>query len=127
MWNENDNPIQPAYKDDANPVTLHHKLSRRKLLLSLGATGAAAFLLNNTMLAAQDDNRQTLMETVYGPGGGKSNGSLHSSKCRMTTIAQLRTISTPDANTIYFVTDSGKEGGSYTIRRIRLRRIIRAR
>jgi len=107
--NKKDDLIHPSHEEHLNPVALHHKLSRRKLLVSLGATGAAAFLLNNTMLAAQDD-RPTITETVYGPGGGNSNGSLHSSKCRMTTIVQLRTISTSDANTIYFVTDSGKEG-----------------
>lgn len=110
MLDGKDMLANPAREEMAGPAALHSGLSRRKLLASLGATGAAAFLLNNSLFAEQGGNGSTLLGSVYGSGGGNPNGSLHASKCHMTTIAGLRTIPAPDANTLYFVADSGKEG-----------------
>ncbi|WP_158606906.1 NosD domain-containing protein [Paenibacillus ginsengarvi] len=87
------------------------KLSRRKLLASLGVTGAAAIFMNSSLLAAKAGNHGlSVINAAYGPGDVEECNPLHRCRCRKTTIAELRTNSSPDADTLYFVADRGKEG-----------------
>jgi hypothetical protein len=88
-------------------------ISRRKLLASLGAAGAALAaggLLNGGSIIAY--GKTTVTESVY----GKSDDQFHWKDlidldlCVAVTLAELRTMSDSRPEDAYYVTDSGKEG-----------------
>ncbi|GAA3413518.1 right-handed parallel beta-helix repeat-containing protein [Paenibacillus hodogayensis] len=87
-------------------------ISRRKLLASIGATGAAALLYGASAGVAYGGGGSSVGGAVYGEGG---DGLLPDSGacCIVTTIAQLRANTSPVLGASYFVTDFGQEGHFY--------------
>ncbi|RAV11898.1 right-handed parallel beta-helix repeat-containing protein [Paenibacillus contaminans] len=82
-----------ANENESVLPTRNEPMSRRKLLLSLGAAGAA--LSAGSLLPFQG-----MTGVAQAAAGGVET----------LTLADLRLTSAPDPLTIYFVTDSGKEG-----------------
>jgi hypothetical protein len=89
---------------DAGP----HKLSRRKLLAGLGATGLAA---TSVMLWNGDGSRSVLADVYNDPSRKIKPVPRHAAGCCfLTTIGDLRALATPDPDIVYYVTDPGQEG-----------------
>lgn len=101
---------QPSVSPDACSASNDglHKLSRRKLLAGLGATGLAA----TSVMLWNGDGSRSVWADVYNdtsrklkPGARPKAGC-----CFLTTISDLRALTTPDPDDVYYVTDSGQEG-----------------
>ncbi|MEF3310033.1 hypothetical protein PV433_14120 [Paenibacillus sp. GYB004] len=71
------------------------RLSRRKLLASLGLAGAGLALTGSRL------------------GGGSVHALDNEGLVAVTTLSQLRGLTSPDSDVIYYVADSGKEGHFY--------------
>lgn len=93
------------------------KMSRRRLLASIGAAGAAAVAYGATLsFASPGQNEGSVTQTIYGDGkngpkppkGDKTKGDFVK-----TTIAGLRAETKSDEDVLYYVTDSGMEGHFY--------------
>lgn len=83
------------------------KLSRRKLLAGLGATGLAA---TSVMLWNGDGSRSVWADVYNDPSRKLKPGRLPAGCCFLTTIGDLRALATPDPDVVYYVTDPGQEG-----------------
>ncbi|GAA3412404.1 right-handed parallel beta-helix repeat-containing protein [Paenibacillus hodogayensis] len=83
------------------------KLSRRKLLAGLGATGLAA----TSVMLWNGDNSRSVWADVYTDSSRKKHGvPLPSGCCFLSTISDLRALTAPDPDAVYYVTDPGQEG-----------------
>ncbi|RKN86153.1 right-handed parallel beta-helix repeat-containing protein [Paenibacillus ginsengarvi] len=93
------------------------KLSRRKLLTALGVAGAAAATaemlgLGGVVLGSGGTDGVT--DNVYGNGPKKHHPKLlNASFVISVTIAELRQLTVPEEDEVYYVSDSGKEGCFY--------------
>lgn len=93
-----------SQSNESNKQGLPKKLSRRKMLSALGVTGAA-------ILASGISSDRSLFagSSVHNSTYGNPNHP-DPSRFRLTTIAELRGTTNPDADSIYYVTDAGQEG-----------------
>lgn len=87
------------------------KVSRRELLALLGTAGAAAAMYSAMGVANAQGNgeghgNQSVRQSVY---GGPLE-LLDMDFCVTATVAELESISDPDPEHVYFITDPGKEG-----------------
>lgn len=86
--------------------------SRRRLLASIGAAGAtfaAAGLLGRSGVAY--GNSHSVTESVYENSGRRRVPDLLSMNLLVAvTIAELRAMTSPEPDVVYYVSDSGKEG-----------------
>ncbi|PYI55432.1 glycosyl hydrolase family 28-related protein [Paenibacillus flagellatus] len=96
------------------------KISRRKLLASIGAAGAAAVAYGATLGLAQAEPGGGVTDSVYGAAADKDKDKpkppkpdKHKGALVKTTIAALRAETEPDADALYYVTDPGQEGHFY--------------
>ncbi|TMV47577.1 hypothetical protein FE783_21505 [Paenibacillus mesophilus] len=102
----------PNEKTARNP---DKKISRRKLLASLGVAGAAVAMggMHRTVLSAPASGGASVVGHVYGGGQG-SSGPIHTLLNGETVVAtalqELRTNSDPAEAAVYFVRDKGQEG-----------------
>lgn len=93
-------------------------LSRRKLLASLGMAGAAAVMYGAAFGRASGDGGSSVTGSVYGLTGYGNPDSLFEKIKRLAalqyvvpaTVAELRSMTAPDASFVYLVTDKGQEG-----------------
>lgn len=101
--------------ENENVTGANGKLSRRKLLASLGAAGGAALLCSLPLQAGSGHSRlgdATLLESVYGESKNKDKltGLLSLRPVVATTIADLRGGTHPVPLDLYYVRDPGQEG-----------------
>ncbi|TMV52146.1 hypothetical protein FE783_04165 [Paenibacillus mesophilus] len=93
------------------------KMSRRRLLASIGAAGAAAVVYGATLsIASAGNNESSVTGAAYGDGkkGPKPpKGDKQKGDFVKTTIAGLRAETEPDEEVLYYVTDPGREGHFY--------------
>ncbi|MEF3303421.1 right-handed parallel beta-helix repeat-containing protein [Paenibacillus sp. GYB003] len=86
------------------------KISRRKLLAALGASGAVAAMYAASIGNA-DGRGESVGQSVYGKGGkGGKAEPLLASPSYAATIADLRAETNPEAGVVYYVIDPGQEG-----------------
>lgn len=99
----------------ASEVETRSKLSRRKLLASLGAAGATAVAAE--VLGVRNavfGESATVSEAVYGgPSRRNLRDLLNSDLVVSVTLAELRSMETPEMDDVYYVSDPGKEGAFY--------------
>ncbi|GAA3413031.1 glycosyl hydrolase family 28-related protein [Paenibacillus hodogayensis] len=87
------------------------KWTRRRLLASIGAAGAAAAVYGATSGIVNAGDGRSVSEAVY--GGCGCSGPAGAGGLVKTTIAGLRANASPSADVLYYVTDPGLEGHFY--------------
>lgn len=91
------------------PTEASGRLSRRSLLAYIGVAGAAA--VTSGWPAARTAFGQSPPVTDYSnPMSGSSEMTLACSSICVTTIAELRVLTAPDPDIVYYVKDTGQEG-----------------
>ncbi|PYI50550.1 glycosyl hydrolase family 28-related protein [Paenibacillus flagellatus] len=100
----------PGHREEETPAPPEGKLSRRKLLASIGMAGAAV-LVGSTIGAADGGGAASVIEAVYGTGKKpKPKDWMELDFCIASTVAGLRAETDPNADYLYYVADPGQEG-----------------
>ncbi|WP_176706583.1 right-handed parallel beta-helix repeat-containing protein [Paenibacillus hemerocallicola] len=100
-------PLRQSDKATAGAEAAERTMSRRKLLAALGAAGAAAVAYGTTLsiVNAGGGSPGSVTSTTYAGGEAACCGDFVKS-----SIASLRSNSSPEDGVLYYVTDPGQEG-----------------
>ncbi|CAG7614485.1 glycosyl hydrolase family 28-related protein [Paenibacillus allorhizosphaerae] len=86
-------------------------ISRRKLLKSMGAAGAAAVMFGTMVNVTNGKDDTSVTDSVYGKDGKKKPLNVADLACVVsTTIEELRALTDLNADSAYLVTNAGQEG-----------------